>query len=80
MPYHKKEIPKGILGEFSKIKEEFLEAEDAFNQDCYLMVLIELSDIFGAIEEYVLKYGMNMQDIKRFSDITKSAFKDGSRS
>jgi hypothetical protein len=29
MGYHKTKIEKGILGEFSKIKEEFQELEDA---------------------------------------------------
>jgi hypothetical protein len=32
MSYHLVEIPKGEIGEFSKIKEEFLEFEDAHNQ------------------------------------------------
>lgn len=43
--YHKTEIPKGKFGEFSKIKEEFLELEDAVNQDDLVMQLCEMSDI-----------------------------------
>ncbi len=32
MGYHKKEIKKGVLGEYSKIKEEFKELTDAVDQ------------------------------------------------
>jgi hypothetical protein len=58
MSYHLKEIPKGILGEFSKIEEEFLEFLDAIDQDNILMALIELSDMLGAIEYYREKYNL----------------------
>lgn len=80
MGYHLKEIPKGELGAFSKIKEEFLEAEDAVLQRDVVMTLVELSDMLGAIEAYIERWNLNIKDLKDFSDKTKSAFKDGTRS
>lgn len=50
--YHLKPIFKGILGEFSKIEEEFNEFIDAHEQSCALMGLIELSDLLGSIKHY----------------------------
>lgn len=79
MGYHKNEIPRGKFGEFSKIKEEFLEAEDAFEQDNKLMLLLELSDLIGAIEGYCDKYNLDLEDILKMKESTKSAFSDGTR-
>lgn len=79
MGYHKTKIPKGILGEFSKIEEEFLELKDAKEQGDKILILCEISDLFGAIEEYIKKWNLTLYDIKQFSDKTKSAFKDKTR-
>lgn len=79
MGYHLKKIPKGILGEFCKIEEEFLELKDAKEQGDKILMLCELSDLQGAIEEYLKKFNMTLYDLKLFSDKTKSAFKDGKR-
>ena len=79
MSYHLNEIPRGILGEFSKIKEEYLEAEDASEQDNPVMLLLELSDLIGAIEEFSLKYNMTLEDLVNMKDATKRAFKSGTR-
>ena len=79
MGYHIKEIEKGILGEFSKIKEEFQELEDAVEQKDSILTLCELSDMIGAIEEYLKRWNMNLNTLKIFSDKTKSAFKEGKR-
>ena len=80
MPYHQTSIEPGVLGFFSKIREEFTEAEDANNQKCSVMELVELSDLIGAIEAYTLKnFNLGIEDLKKFSDITKSAFQDGTR-
>lgn len=79
MGYHNKIIPKGVLGEFSKIREEFLEAEDAIEQNNKVMILIELSDLLGAIEQYTVKYNITLEDLIVMKDATKRAFKDGSR-
>lgn len=79
MGYHKTKIPKGILGEFSKIEEEFLELKDAKEQGDKVLILCELTDMLGAIEEYIKKYNLTLYDLKLFSDKTKEAFKEGSR-
>ncbi len=54
--YHINHIPKGILGESSKIYEEFCEFVDAHSQQVVVMELIELSDLLGAISFYVQKH------------------------
>lgn len=78
--YHLQKIDKGILGDFSKIREELEEAMDAQAQDCVIMELVELSDMYGAIEAYLQhRYNMTMNDLKIMSDITKRAFKNGRR-
>jgi archaellum component FlaC len=79
MGYHKTEITKGVIGEFSKIREEFEELQDAEEQECKGLIICELCDLIGAIEEYSKKYGMTIADLKQFSDMTKSAFKEGKR-
>jgi hypothetical protein len=79
MGYHIKEIEKGNLGEFSKIKEEWQELEDAVLQKDSILTLCELSDLVGAIEEYLKRWNMNLNDLKNFSDKTKSAFKENKR-
>lgn len=50
--YHINIIEKGVLGEFSKIKEEYLECMDAFEQFCVIMALVEMSDLLGAMRWY----------------------------
>lgn len=80
MGYHKRSITKGNFGDFSKIEEEWQELLDSREQGCKIMELCELSDLYGAISGYVQKhYGINMDDIKQMSELTASAFKDGSR-
>jgi hypothetical protein len=80
MGYHNKKIEKGILGEFSKITEEYQELEDAFEQSDKILQCCELSDLIGAIEEYSLKnLKITLQELITFSNKTKSAFKDGQR-
>ncbi len=79
MGYHKVEIEKGVLGEFSKIREEFEELSDAVNQGDNILILCELSDMYGAMEEYLKKWNLNMNALEVFSNKTKSAFRDGKR-
>lgn len=79
MGYHKSEIPKGVLGEFSKIEEEFLEAKDAITQNIPIMCLLELADLIGAIELYANKFNMTLDDLISMKTATKSAFEDGTR-
>lgn len=79
MSYHLNQIPKGVLGQPSKIREEFLEFEDALEQNCPPMAILELADLIGAIEAYAKTYRMTLDDLVRMSDITKRAFQTGSR-
>lgn len=79
MGYHKGIIKKGVVGEYSKIKEEFDELTDAIDQDNKVLIICELTDMVGAIEEYIKKYNLTIKDLKDFSDLTKSAFKEGKR-
>ncbi len=77
--YHKKEIKKGVFGEFSKIEEEFLECKDAIEQNNPIMLLCELSDMIGAIDEFVKKYNLSIEDVIQMSQATQRAFKSGHR-
>ncbi len=78
MAFHKKHINKGVIGEFSKVREEFEELEDAFEQKDMILMMVELADLYGAIEEFAgEKFGITMSDIKSFSDKTKSMYVDG---
>lgn len=79
MGYHLRTIEKGELGEFSKIKEEFEELEDAILQSDSILTLCELSDLYGAIESYIQRWNLDMESLKDFSKKTKSAFKEGTR-
>jgi phosphoribosyl-ATP pyrophosphohydrolase len=77
--YHTTEIKKGEIGTISKIQEELDELKDAEKQESKIMMMVELSDLYGALEEYCLKQDITMEDLRIFSDITKRAFKNGRR-
>jgi hypothetical protein len=78
--YHITKIPKGVLGEFSKIEEELLEAKDAISQGCKIMELVELSDLMGALNAYVKKqHNMTLDDLVTMALITSRAFENGRR-
>ncbi len=80
MSYHTKHIPKGILGEMSKITEEYTELLDGFEQDNPLLVLCELADLLGAIEAYTTKkYNIELTDLIKMMHCTKNAFQSGYR-
>lgn len=80
MGYHKIEIKKGILGEYSKIQEEMEELKDAVEQEDKVLQICELTDLIGAIESFSeIKFGLTLEDLKKFSDKTKSAFKEKKR-
>lgn len=80
--YHLACIEKGQLGELSKIKEEMEEALDAHAQNASVMVLVELSDLIGAVEAFLAKHhpSISLDDLRTFSAITKRAFENGRRS
>lgn len=65
--YHLREIPKGVVGEASKILEEAAEFAEALEQGAKLMAIIELSDMRGAVEAYLKNYhdGVTLQELER---------------
>lgn len=80
--YHLKVIPKGEVGELSKIHEEILEALDAEAQGASVMTLVELSDLIGAVKAYLAKHhpSLTLEDLETFASITSRAFTSGRRS
>lgn len=81
MGYHVMPIAKGQVGELSKIQEELSELKDATAQDSKIMALVELSDLYGAIELYIEKHfpDFTMEDLKVMSNITRRVFENGER-
>jgi hypothetical protein len=79
MGYHIREIKKGELGKSSKIQEELDELVDSEMQSNKIMAMLELSDLYGAIEAVAQSYGLSMEDLKVMSDATKRAFRSGVR-
>lgn len=78
--YHVNKITKGVVGEWSKVIEEMQEVEDSQKQCNIIMELVELSDMYGAIELYVeRKFGIQMGDLKKMSDVTRKVFEEGYR-
>lgn len=82
--YHLVPIAKGVLGETSKIAEELEELEeleDAQRQGNRIMMLVELSDLYGAVEHYLeTKFpGMAMADLAVMAATTRRAFDNGRR-
>lgn len=79
MSYHLKKIKKGELGKISKVQEEIEEYKDALKQKCKIMAELELADIYGALEAVAESHNLTMKDLKKMSNLTKRAFKSGSR-
>lgn len=79
--YHLADIPRGTFGESDKIVEEIAEFQDAVDQGCKVMALVELSDAVGAIQGYLDKHhaGTTIDDLCMMAAITKRAFTSGQR-
>jgi len=79
--YHLTKIAKGEIGESSKLLEEIEELIDAEKQNCKIMILVELSDLYGAMELYLEHNftGISMKDLSKMSKITRRAFETGAR-
>lgn len=79
--YHLNEIPKGELGKLSKIREELDEAFDAEKQNNPIMLLLELSDIIGAVEGYLEKNHptITLDNLINMARATHRAFESGER-
>lgn len=79
MGYHSKPIPKGVLGEPSKIVEECLELQDAVGQGNKVLEICEMCDLIGAIEARAARFNLTIDDLVKMKDATKSAFQEGER-
>jgi phosphoribosyl-ATP pyrophosphohydrolase len=79
MGYHKGKIRKGILGTPSKIQEELDELNDALEQGVKILIHCELADLYGALKLVVEDHGLTMDDVRRMSELTASAFQEGER-
>ena len=79
--YHLREIVPGALGELSKIQEELDELSDAEAQGSKVMMLVELADLYGALQLYLERHfsDVTMNDLAAFSAITRRAFENGRR-
>ena len=79
--YHLVPIHRGEPGEVSKLREEVAELADAEAQGSRIMALVELSDLYGAMELYLARHhpGTSMEDLRVFSSITQRAFRNGHR-
>lgn len=79
--YHIRNIPKGIVGEPTKILEEAYEIIDAHEQGVHIMAQLEMSDLYGALDRYREKYypHLTMHDLDSMYRLTRRAFETGSR-
>ena len=79
--YHLTEIPKGVIGELSKVQEELAELLDAEAQGIKLMQLIEASDLIGALVRWLeAKHpGTTLEDLIAMHKVTRRAFDNGRR-
>jgi phosphoribosyl-ATP pyrophosphohydrolase len=77
--YHLVPITKGELGTVSKIREELDELTDAVNQDAQILVLVEASDLYLALEGMVVQWGSTMDEVAKMAAITRRAFEAGQR-
>lgn len=79
--YHNQIIPKASAGSFLKILEETEEAKDAYLTKNPIMLLVELADLYGALELFLERDfpNLKMNDIKTMHEVTKRAFQNGRR-
>jgi hypothetical protein len=79
--YHIMDIPKGTIGEPSKIVEEALEIMDAHQQGVRIMAATEMGDLYGALDRYREKHhaDLTMEDIHAMYMVTRRAFDSGRR-
>ncbi|HLC71625.1 MAG TPA: hypothetical protein VJI32_06440 [Candidatus Nanoarchaeia archaeon] len=79
--YHETIIPKVPAGSFFKILEETEEATDAHLTRNPIMLLAELSDLYGAMELFLEQEfpSIDMNDIKTMNRMTRRAFQNGRR-
>jgi hypothetical protein len=66
-------IKAGVYGEMSKIQEELDEAIDAESQGQTLLLMIELSDIIGAVAGVAEKHGTSLEALVQFSELVRKS-------
>lgn len=74
--YHDQFIPKGKIGEMSKVVEEIAEYEEAENE---ILKACELADIQGALRAVMEKSKFTFADYDDMATMTTRAFKIGKR-
>jgi hypothetical protein len=79
MGYHLRPIKKGVYGEFSKIQEEIEELQDAHEQDNRILEIVEITDLLGAIDGYLIKNNLTLDDAVQMMRLTQKAFEEGDR-
>jgi len=80
MSYHLRPIIiKGKYGDLSKVYEELDELSESLKQNNRILALVELSDLYGAIEAFAETLGTNIVEIAKMSEATKRSFKSGER-
>ena len=74
--YHTKRIDKGVYGDFSKVKEEFEELEDAWNnRKSVALTICELADLYGSMKAFAEKtLNIPMEEIVKFSELTDEVY------
>ena len=76
MGHHKVKIKKGVFGEYSKVREEFEELTDAVEQKNKILIICELADLVGAIEEYTKSFNLTVKDLREFSNLNNKQNKN----
>lgn len=69
--FHIVPITRGEYGYLSKVQEELEEALDAEKQENPLLLLIELSDIIGAVGGVADRIGSSLEDLVKFSNLVR---------
>lgn len=79
--YHLVKIPKGKVGEPTKIIEEAYEIQDAHEQGVRVMTHVEMSDLYGALDRFrELHYPeVSMSDLEAMYRVTRRAFENKRR-
>ena len=79
--YHLRDIPKGVVGEASKVIEEAFELLDAEEQGSGVMALWEMGDVLLALQTLrETKYpSMPWSEVEKTAEITRRVFENGVR-
>lgn len=79
--YHQRQIVKGVLGGWTKIREEYEEFQDACEQGNPVLQLCELADLVGAIERFLEARhpSVSLDDLRTMARATRRSFEAGER-